>query len=117
MIDQPFLYMIKSDVDSPFYDALFAAEIVSMPDLSSYEQFENVDEIECLRRVINVQRLLLMQLNVQPDPTMDCAPFGLCHIRDGKALTLVSIVDDAYRMYQDTQIFSALEGSARAISL
>ena len=83
-----FTVIIPPDDTSRLYHALFAATVVSVPDLSSYEQFENVDEIEQLRRVINAQRLLLMQLNVQPDPAQGLRAFELRYIWDGERLTL-----------------------------
>jgi hypothetical protein len=83
-----FIATIPPDEGRQLYHALFAAAVVSVPDLSSYEQFENVDEIEQLRRVINAQRLLLMQLNVQPDPAQGLRAFELRYIWDDEQLTL-----------------------------
>lgn len=69
--------------------ALFAAEVPSIPDLSSYRQFEHVDEIEQYRRVINSQRLLLMALNVQPNlEQVGGRAFELRYIWDGRKLRL-----------------------------
>ncbi len=87
-MDNLYMALIPPDNTSPFHHALFAAAVASVPDLSSYEQFENVDEIEQLRRVINAQRLLLMQLNVQPDSAKGLRAFELRYIWDGKQLTL-----------------------------
>jgi len=101
-----YFHAISPDSFSPFYHALFAAEVVSVPDLSSYEQFENVDEIEGLRRVINVQRLLLMQLNVQPDPAQGLRAFELRYLWDGKKLTLALLGKGAGHTRQDAQFLA-----------
>jgi len=92
-----FIVTIPPDRSSPFYHALFAASVPSVPDLSSYEQFENVDEIEQLRRVINAQRLLLMGLNVQPDPEQGLRAFELRYIWVGQRLTLAFLGKGAAR--------------------
>jgi len=98
-----YLHSIAPSSFSPLYHVLFAAEVVSVPELSSYEQFENVDEIECLRRVINAQRLLLMQLNVQPDPERGLRAFELRYIWDGQRLTLAFLGKGAGRSAQDAR--------------
>jgi len=87
-MDELFVLIIQLDDASPFYHAIFAASVPSVPDLSSYEQFEDVDEIERLRRVINAQRLLLLGLNVQPDPGQGLQAFELRYIWDGQRVTL-----------------------------
>jgi len=83
-----FLYTLPPDTRSEFYHAIFAAEVLSIPDLSSYEQFEQVDEIEQLRRVINAQRLLLMGLNVQPNIERGLRVFELRYIWHNHRLRL-----------------------------
>ncbi|HQE91265.1 MAG TPA: DUF87 domain-containing protein [Anaerolineae bacterium] len=98
-----YFHLMSPNSFSPLYHALFAAEIVSVPDLSSYEQFENVDEIERLRRVINAQRLLLMQLNVQPDPERGLRAFELRYLWDGQTLRLAFLGKGAGRSAQDAR--------------
>lgn len=82
-MNSPYLHTITPDSVSPFYHTIFAAEVTSVPDLSSYEQFKEVDEVEQLRRVINRQRLLLVGLNVQPDSDQGLRTFELRYIWDG----------------------------------
>ena len=98
-----YLHTISPSNASSLYHALFAAEVVSVPDLSSYEQFENVDEIERLRRAVNVQRLLLMQLNVQPDPERGLRAFELRYLWDGRRLKLAFLGKGAGRSAQDAR--------------
>lgn len=98
-----YFHIIPSNDLSAFCHALFAAEVVSVPDLASYEQFENVDEIERLRRVVNAQRLLLMQLNVQPDPARGLRAFELRFIWDRQALKLAFLGKGAGTTVQDAR--------------
>lgn len=73
---------------SSAYHTLFAATIPSVPDLSSYQEFVNVDSLEQLRRVFNAQRLLLLGLNTQPDPAQGKRVFELRFLWDGQRLTV-----------------------------
>lgn len=93
----PFLHTLLPDSQSAFHHALFAVIVSSVPDLSSYEQFEQVDELEQLRRVLNAQRLLLMGVNVQPDPESGLRALELRYIWDGKRLQLAYIGKGAGR--------------------
>lgn len=79
---------IPPQTGAGFHHALFAAMIPSVPDLSSYQEFVDVDGIEQLRRVINAQRLLLLGLNVQHDPQAGMRAFELRFIWDGQRLRL-----------------------------
>jgi hypothetical protein len=106
MTEDLYLHRISPDDRSSFHHALFAAQIMSIPDLSSYEQFQNVDEIECLRRVVNVQRLLLMQLNVQPDPTRGLRAFELRYIWAEGKLRLAFLGKGAAKNAQDAEILA-----------
>ncbi len=99
----PFLFTIPPDARSEFYHAIFAAELLSVPDLSSYEQFENVDEIEQLRRVINAQRLLLMGLNVQPNIERGLRLFELRYIWHNRRLRLAFLGKGASKNRQEAQ--------------
>lgn len=84
-----YIHNLQSNTyDGAFHHAIFAAQVMSVPDISSYKQFENVDEIDQLRRVINAQRLLLMGLNVQPDINRGLRAFELRYIWHNKRLTL-----------------------------
>ncbi len=74
--------------DGAVHHALFAATVSSVPDLSSYREFVQVDGIEQLRRVLNAQRLLLLGLNSQPDPAQGRRVFELRFSWDGRRLTL-----------------------------
>ncbi|MBN2003169.1 MAG: ATP-binding protein [Anaerolineae bacterium] len=103
MLQSLYFHSLAPNSFSPLYHALFAAEVVSVPDLASYEQFENVDEIERLRRVINAQRLLLMQLNVQPDPERGLRAFELRYLWDGRTLKLAFLGKGAGRSTQDAR--------------
>ncbi len=52
------------------HHCFFAATIESIPDLASYPEFEHVDLLDQLRRVLDTQRLLLISLaqqQLQPD--------------------------------------------------
>jgi hypothetical protein len=62
----PYLYDISQGPGRPEFISLFSATIPSIPDLSSFEEFKNVDTIEKLRRVINSMKLLLLGLNNRP---------------------------------------------------
>lgn len=85
----PYLCQLSTGVSPRLHHALFAAEVPSIPDLSSYRQFEHVDEIERYRRVINSQRLLLMGLNVQPNlDQVGGRAFELRYIWNGRRLRL-----------------------------
>lgn len=85
----PYLCQLSTGASPRLHHALFAAEVLSIPDLSSYRQFEHVDEIEQYRRVINSQRLLLMGLNVQPNlDQVGGRAFELRYIWDGRKLRL-----------------------------
>lgn len=85
---QPYYCDLSDSSESEGYNSLFAAKINSVPDLSSYEQFQNVDLIEQLRRVINEQRLLLLGLNSQIGPQQGYRAFELRYIWDGTELTV-----------------------------
>lgn len=102
----PFFHLITPDGVSPLYHALFAATIPSVPDLSTYEQFEDVDEIEQLRRVINAQRLLLMGLNVQPDIEHGLRAFELRYIWDGRRLSLAVLGKGAAHSASDAVLLA-----------
>lgn len=85
----PYLCQLSTGASPRLHHALFAAEVLSIPDLSTYRQFEHVDEIEQYRRVINSQRLLLMGLNVQPNlEQVGGRAFELRYIWDGRKLRL-----------------------------
>lgn len=88
MVAKPFLFSLPPGDGSAFHDAFFAAVVPSVPDLSSFEQFQDVDDIEQLRRVINAQRLLLMGLNNQPNPDAGLRAVELRYIWDGHRLEL-----------------------------
>lgn len=48
------------------HHCFFAATIATIPDLSSYVEFERVDQLDQIRRVLDTQRLLLIGLAQQP---------------------------------------------------
>ena len=100
MVDKPFLSSLPPGDRSNYYDTFFAATIPSVPDMSSFEQFQDVDDIEQLHRVINAQRLLLMGLNNQPDPGTGLRAFELRYIWDGQRLELAFLGRGAGRTMQ-----------------
>ena len=100
MVDKPFLSSLPPGDRSNYYDTFFAATIPSVPDMSSFEQFQDVDDIEQLHRVINAQRLLLMGLNNQPDPGTGLREFELRYIWDGQRLELAFLGRGAGRTMQ-----------------
>lgn len=87
-IDQPYFYDLPQGSAADGCHCLFAAKIPSVPDLSSYEQFQNVDMIEELRRVINEQRLLLLGLNNQTNLKLGMRAFELRYIWNGTKLSI-----------------------------
>lgn len=105
-MNELYLASIPPADGSRFYHALFAATVPSIPVLSSYEQFEDVDEIEQLRRVINTQRLLLMGLNNQPDLEQGLRAFELRYIWDGTRLTLAFLGKAAARTPEAANILA-----------
>ncbi len=97
MTKEIFLSIMPPSGDSTLYHALFATAVSSVPDMSSYEEFEQVDEVEQLRRVINAQQLLLLSLNVQPDSEQGLRAIELRYIWDGKRLQIVFLGKGAAR--------------------
>ena len=89
MTENIYVATISPSGDSSLYHALFATAVSSVPDMSSYEEFEQVDEVEQLRRVINAQQLLLLSLNVQPDPDQGLRAIELRYVWDGTRLKIV----------------------------
>ena len=88
-VSTPYLHMLSTGTVPRLHHALFATEVPSIPDLSSYQQFEQVDEIEQFRRVINSLRLLLLGLNVQPNlEHVGGRAFELRYIWDGRQLRM-----------------------------
>lgn len=98
--DPPHLHRID---DGRLHHCLFAATVPSVPDLSSYEVFERVDEIDRLRRVLNVQRLLLMSLNVQPDLERGMRAFELRYAWDGSSLAVAFLGKGCARALTDAE--------------
>lgn len=88
-VEKPLFFLVTSETTSAQQNhVFFASTIVSIPDLSSYEEFQNVDLLEQLRRVINAQRLLLMGLNSQVDLEKGYRSFELRYIWNKQKLTL-----------------------------
>lgn len=105
----PYLHQIRaiSTVGNLAHHSLFAALVASVPDLSSYEMFGNVDELEQLRRVLNAQRLLLMGLNVQPDLERGLRAFELRYVWDGRYLILAFLGKGSARTAADADLLAS----------
>ncbi|MEI6778656.1 MAG: ATP-binding protein [Chloroflexales bacterium] len=74
------------------HHCFFAATIDTIPDLSSYPEFEHVDLLDQLRRVLDTQRLLLIGLAQQEPQLAHARALDLRYIfqpdRPGRRLTI-----------------------------
>lgn len=101
------------------YHAFFAATIDSVPDLSSYQEFEAVDLLDQLRRVLDAQRLLLIGLAqhdlqpdrrrvldlryiVQPTPAYGVRPLTIALLGKGCGSTAAIAEQEARQLWQNT---------------
>ena len=99
------------------HHCFFAATIDSIPDLASYPEFEHVDLLDQLRRVLDTQRLLLISLaqqQLQPDcaraldlryifqPERTGRPLTIALLGKGVALTAEKAKAEAHLLWLDS---------------